>query len=83
MMDFEDDSERDLEGFFDMETGEYVSMAHVDLINTNLHHQILTTAIALASKDWLWRFRDQDYKLRKITGAYRHLNKLIDEAKEG
>ena len=81
---FED--ERDLEGFFEMEqdqsAGEYIGMAHVDLINTNLHHQLMNTAIKLASKDWWWKFRSQEYKLKKITTAYRHLNKLVVEAKE-
>ena len=86
MMDNSYEDDRDLERFFDMEeqdANEYLGMAHIDLINTNLHHQILNTALDLAAKDWLWRFRSQEYRLKRITNAYRHLNKLIEEAKEG
>lgn len=89
MMDFGGsgyEDERDLEGYFDMEqdqnAAEYIGMAHVDMINTNLHQQLLNTAITLASKDFWWRFRSQEYRLKKIAGAYRHLNKLVEEAKE-
>jgi hypothetical protein len=79
------DDERDLGDYFEMDSdqsAEYIGVAHVDLLNTNLHQQLLSTAITLASKDWWWKFRSQEYKLKKITMAYRHLNKLIEEAKE-
>ena len=86
MMDFEYD-DRDLEGYFeDMEQeqspGEYIGMAQVELMNVGMYHQLLNVAIGLASKDWTWRFRSQEYKLKKITGIFRHLRKLIDEARD-
>ena len=86
MMDFEHEFEddRDLEGYMeqDQSAGEYIGMAHVDLINTNLHHQLLNVAITLAARDFWWRFRSQEYRLKKITSVYRHLNKLVVEAKD-
>ena len=85
MRDFyqEDDSDRDLEGFYadDGDDADMIGMAHVDLINTNLHHQILTSAIDFVSRDWLWKFRSQESRSRKIANAYRLFNKLIEEAK--
>lgn len=81
--DFGYDDENDLERYFEMESQEanMMGMAQLDLINTNLHHQLLSTAIGLASKDWLWKFRSQEYKMKKITSAFRHMNRLIEEAK--
>jgi hypothetical protein len=81
MREYEDD--RDLEGFFEMEQeSDMMGLANLDLMNTGLHHQIMQTAIHIVEKEWFWRFRAPEYKLRKITTAFRHLNKLISEAKD-
>lgn len=85
MRDFSYEEDRDLEGFFDMEghdSNEIIGMAQLDLLNINLHHQMLSTAIQVASKDWFWRLRSQEYKLKRIASIFRNFNKLIGDAVE-
>jgi len=79
------EDDRDLEGFFEMEGEEenLIGMAKVDLLNTNIHRQLLDMAIKLAGDNWLWKFKSTDYKLKKITAVYRYFNKIIEEAKDG
>jgi hypothetical protein len=77
-MNYEDD--RNLEDFFDddeydEQPNDYVGVAYLALLN---QQYALNTAINIASKDLLWRWRSQDYRLKKITNAYKYLNKLIE-----
>ena len=77
-MNYEDD--RNLEDFFDddeydEQSNDYVGVAYLALLN---QQYALNTAINIASKDLLWRWRSQDYRLKKITNAYKYLNKLIE-----
>lgn len=54
----------------------------VELLNANYNTQLLSTAISICEKSWLWRFRGLPKKLELIMKAYIVLQQLMEHETE-
>ena len=79
--DFGGDENWDLDEYFngnmEPEGSELVEMMHIELATAALNHEILKTVISSLEKDFFWKFRSPDAKLRMIEAVYKKMDRLI------
>lgn len=78
------------DGYEDMEESESIEffipvaaeiqMAHLDLASVDLNQKLLSEAIKILEKSWLWRFTPLDVKLQMIEKTYIGLTTLMENA---
>lgn len=62
----------------DFNSHEILSMMELDLAELGLNQQVLQLSIQLASKDWLWRLRRDETKIKRISLMYRKLINILE-----
>ena len=55
---------------------EYIEMTNIDFV-IDPKPQILSEALKILQKSWLWEFRSHEYKMKKISETYTLLNYLL------
>lgn len=54
----------------------------VELLGANYNTQLLSTAISICEKNWLWKFKSLPKKLELIMKAYIVLQQLMESEQE-
>jgi len=67
---FEGEDDEELQGT------EYIEMTNIDFV-IDPKPQILSEALKISQKSWLWKFRSHKYKMKQISETYTLLSHLL------
>lgn len=77
---FDSGDDHDVENFVGQDG--IIDVMHVELAQTELNHQLLDRAMALAKQSWLWYFRSAESRLKEVERIYVRLSGLTGGERE-